>query len=225
MGLRALLFDYGGTLDAPGVHWVDRFLSIYKQEGLGESEERVREAFGHATRCAYAEQKVGGFDLEQTVAFHVERQLEFTGHRDPHLAAAIVDRFVRTSRVDLATSRSVLERLHQRFSLGVISNFYGNVDILLAEAGIAPLLSAIIDSNRVGISKPDPAIFRMAVDKVGCAPHEAMYVGDSFDKDIAGARAAGLQTAWLVGTSQPECPDPALVDVRLRTLGELESRL
>jgi putative hydrolase of the HAD superfamily len=221
MRLRALLFDYGGTLDAPGVPWVERFLEIYRQEGLNESEERIRASFGHATRCAYAEATIAGFGLEQTVAFHVDRQLEFLDHRDVRVAAAVAARFVRAARDDLAASRAVLERLNPRFTLGVVSNFYGNVHRLLAEADIAPLLSTIIDSTRVGVSKPDPAIFRIALEKVDCSPNEAMYVGDSFDKDVAGARAAGLHTAWLVGAHHPECPDAALVDLRLHNLTEL----
>jgi putative hydrolase of the HAD superfamily len=221
MRLRALLFDYGGTLDAPGVPWVERFLEIYRNEGLAESEERIRAAFGHATRCAYADPRLASFSLEQTVTFHVAHQSQFLGRTDAGMDAVIAQRFMHLARTDLAKSRSILERLHDRFRLGVISNFYGNVHLLLAEAAIAPLLSAIIDSTRVGVSKPDPAIFRMALEQVGCAASEAMYVGDSFEKDIVGAHATGLRTAWLVGAANRSCPDTTLVDLRLRSLAEL----
>jgi len=223
--LRTLLFDYGGTLDAPGIPWVERFLEIHAQEGLTEPEERFRAAFGHATRRAYGDKDIAGFGLEQTVAFQVECQLEFLGRRDAVLAARIAERFVRAARADLAASRAALEGLRSRFALGVVSNFYGNVHILLEEAGIGPLLSTIIDSNRVGLSKPDPAIFRMALAKMGCSAAEAMYVGDSFDKDIVGARAAGMRTAWLVGAAAHDCPDPALVDLRLQSLAMLSGLL
>ena len=225
MRLRTLLFDYGGTLDAPGVPWVERFLEIYAAEGLSEPDERVRAAFGHATRCAYADSNIRGFGLDQTVIFHIDRQLEFLGRREPRLAAAVGARFVGAARADLAASRAVLTRLQPRFALGVISNFYGNVHILLEEAGISPLLSTIIDSTRAGVSKPDPAIFRMAIDKVGGTAAEAMYIGDSFEKDVVGARAAGLQTAWLCGTKERACANPELVDVRLCDLAELETHL
>lgn len=225
MSLRTLLFDYGGTLDAPGVPWVERFLQIYADEGVSEPEERIRAAFGHATRCAYADRQIAAFGLDETVAFHVDHQLQFLDRSDPTLEAVLTGRFVHASRVDLATSRAVLERLGQRFTLGVISNFYGNVHVLLDEAGFTPLLSAIVDSNRVGVSKPAEAIFLMAVEQAGCPPQDAMYVGDSFEKDVIGAHAAGLQTAWLVGASTRECLDPALVDVRLQTLAELENYL
>lgn len=220
MSLRALLFDYGGTLDAPGMPWVERFLDIYQLEGLAESTDRIRAAFGHATRCAYADSSVATFGLEQTVAFHVDRQLEFLEHPEGGLATAVTARFVRAARADLARSRDVLGRLHARFTLGVISNFYGNVHILLEEAGIAPLLSAIVDSNRVGVSKPDPAIFRLALERLDCSPDDAMYVGDSFEKDIAGAHVAGLQTAWL-GPADRSCPNPEFVTMHLHSLSDL----
>lgn len=221
MGLRALLFDYGGTLDAPGVPWVERFLEIYEREGLPESEERIRAAFGHATRCAYADEHLSGVGLAETVAFHVRHQLEFLDRFDAGLADNVARRFVDLARPDLANSREILHRLQPRFILGVISNFYGNVDRLLAEAGIAPMLATIIDSTRVGVSKPDPAIFRLALDNIGCTAEEALYVGDSFEKDVVGARAAGLHTAWLVGAEERRCPQPEIVDLRLRSLAGL----
>jgi putative hydrolase of the HAD superfamily len=224
MSLRAVLFDYGGTLDAPGVPWVERFLQLYREAGWGESKERIRAAFGHATRCAYNDTQVSGFSLEETVAFHVERQREYLGRPDAKLSTEVADRFVRLARADLQTSRETLERLQPRVALGVISNFYGNVHLLL-EAGIAPLLSVILDSTRVGISKPDPAIFNLALERIGCAATEAVYVGDSFEKDVVGAHAAGVHTAWLVGSSDRACPDPGLVELRLRELAELESLL
>src|SRR5262249_21112001 len=95
-----------------------------------------------------------------------------------------------------------------------------NVERILGENGFGSLLATVIDSNRVGVSKPDPAIFALAVGELGCRPEEVLYVGDSFDKDVVGARGAGLRSAWL--TSTRTCPDPALVDVWLRQLGDLE---
>jgi HAD superfamily hydrolase (TIGR01549 family) len=117
----------------------------------------------------------------------------------------------------------VLERLRRRVALGVISNFYGNVDRILADAGIGAWLTVVIDSNRVGVSKPDPAIFALAVHGLGCAPGETLYVGDSFEKDVVAARAAGLRSAWLVGAVEQPCRAPELVDVRVRALADIEA--
>jgi HAD superfamily hydrolase (TIGR01549 family) len=225
MALRALLFDYGGTLDGAGSHWLDRFLAFYREAGLDLSFEQFRGAFDHATRCAYADPQVAALDLEATVDFHIRHHLEFLDLTTTDVAARVRRAFVTQCRRDLEESRRILERLRQRASLGVISNFYGNLERLLRDAGIAPLLAVIVDSARVGVSKPDPAIFALALQRLGCLPQEAMYVGDSFDKDMVGAHAAGLRTAWLVGTVERSCANPAIVDVRLRRLADLESVL
>ena len=225
MRLRAILFDYGGTLDGNGVHWLDRFLHLYQQAGLALSFERFRPAFDHATQCGYAEPLAAGFDLQELARFHVARQLEHLQIRDAALTEAVASAFVAATRAALAESRAVLQRLRPRVALGVISNFYGNLDRILEEAGMTPLLSAVIDSARVGVSKPDAQIFRLAVCRVGCQPADALYVGDSFEKDIVAAHAAGLRTAWLVGPAERPCCAPECVDVRVRRLAELEALL
>jgi len=223
MVVRAILFDYGGTLDG-GVHWLERFAQLYSLAGLDFPFERIRAAFDHATRCAYGDPAVAEFGLEALVEYHVARQMEQLGFGVP-AAAAIVAGFVRASRAGLAESRVLLSRLRQRVALGVVSNFYGNVHRVLEEAELAPLLATIVDSSVVGVRKPDPAIFALAVERLGVEPAEVLYVGDSFEKDIVGAHAAGLRTGWLVAGVERPCGSPECVDVRLRRLADLEELL
>lgn len=220
---RAILFDYGGTLDGPASHWLPRFLQLYHDAGLDLTFERFRGAFDHATRCGYRDPTVATFDLQGLVEFHVARQLEHLDLGPNGVAARVVHAFMRASRVALADSRAVLGRLYGRIALGVVSNFYGNVERILDDAGFTGLLDAVVDSARVGVSKPDPAIFALALRQLDCEPAEALYVGDSFEKDVIGARAAGLRSAWLVGAAMPPCPAPELVDMRLRSLADLEA--
>jgi HAD superfamily hydrolase (TIGR01509 family) len=222
MTLRAMCFDYGGTLDGPADHWLDRFLRLYEEAGVMLPFERIRDAFDHATRCAYADSRVAHMGLRALIDFHVARQLEHLGLGDGAVAAQISGAFVHASRTALADSRKILERLQRRVALGVVSNFYGNVGRILDEVGLAPVLTTVVDSNRVGVSKPDPAIFALAVRALGCRPDEVLYVGDSFEKDVIGAHAAGLRTAWLTGTTADTCRAPELVDVWLRRLADLE---
>jgi len=222
---RAILFDYGGTLDGPASHWLVRFLHLYRDAGLELTFERFRDAFDHATRCGYADPQVASFDLQTLVEFHVARQLEHLGLSVPQVATRVVDTFMRASRAALADSRTVLGRLYGRVALGVVSNFYGNVERILDAAGFASLLDTVIDSTCVRVSKPDPAIFAIALQQLDCEPADAVYVGDSFEKDVVGARAAGLRSAWLVGAAAPPCRVPELVDVRLRTLADVEALL
>jgi len=223
MTLRAVCFDYGGTLDGPASHWLDRFLALYATAGLRLSFERFRPAFDYATQRGYIDPTVAAMDLQQLVEFHVARQLEHLGIDDAALAMRVVTAFVDGSRAALADSRALLERLHGRVALGVISNFYGNVQRILDDVGMTRWLATIVDSGRVGVSKPDPRIFALAVAQLRCTPADVLYVGDSFSKDVVGAHAAGLRTAWLAGNRERPCPAPELMDVRLRSLDELDA--
>jgi FMN phosphatase YigB (HAD superfamily) len=220
MVVRAILFDYGGTLDG-GIHWLERFAQLYPVAGLDFPFEQIRAAFDHATRCCYGDPAVAAFGLEALIECHVARQREQLGFSAP-AAAAIVAGFVHAARAALAESRVLLGRLRQRVALGVVSNFYGNVDRILEEAELAPLLAVIVDSGVVGVRKPDPAIFALAVGRLGFGPDEVLYVGDSFAKDMVGAHAAGLRTGWLTGAAERPCDSPECVDVRLRCLADLE---
>jgi putative hydrolase of the HAD superfamily len=79
----------------------------------------------------------------------------------------------------------------------VISNSNGTVADILAHLGLARDLEFIIDSFNVGVEKPDPRIFRIALDRAGLAPSEAVYVGDLYSIDVVGARAAGMRAILM----------------------------
>jgi len=221
--LEAILFDFGGTLDADGVAWIDRFAAAYAKAGLDVPLATLREASGHGTRQAYHSPQVAGFDLRATVAFHVACQFAHLKIENPAAAARVVDLFVSWAESALADSRAVLERLSRRFKLGVVSNFYGNVDRILEQAGVAPLLGAIVDSTVAGVSKPDPRIFALALERLQARPAAALFVGDSLEQDIAPARAAGLRTAWLRG--ERAAGEGTAADVCVQSISDLERLL
>lgn len=76
--------------------------------------------------------------------------------------------------------------------LAVVSNSDGRVESALAAAGIRDRFDVIVDSALVGVEKPDPAIFAHALSALDVPAAEALYVGDIFEVDVVGARAAGL---------------------------------
>ena len=111
------------------------------------------------------------------------------------------------------------------FELGVVSNGCGNVDVLCEDLGYTPFLSLVVDSRRVGLYKPDPAIYIYAASKLGRAPSAIMMVGDSFERDVRPAKSIGMKTAWLQGPRGGACPDPSSVDITLRALADLPRAL
>ena len=123
---------------------------------------------------------------------HAALQLRYLGLPAHPYQQQLAAGFCDAARRSLQVSVGVLTALRQRFTLGVISNFYGNVATLCQECGLAALCDVIIDSAQVGVSKPEQRIFTLALEQLGRAPHTAAYMGDSFERDVLGARAAGL---------------------------------
>ena len=79
----------------------------------------------------------------------------------------------------------------------VISNSNGSIRRIMEMLGLAPLLDFVIDSGEVGVEKPDPRIFAIALERARVAARDAVYVGDLYSIDVIGARAAGLEPILL----------------------------
>ncbi|MGA7869895.1 MAG: HAD family hydrolase, partial [Candidatus Binatus sp.] len=208
--VTALLFDFGGTLDGPA-HWLDRFLAGYRAVGIGISRAELDPAFEHATRIGYgATRVVGRFGMTDLARFLVGHQFEYLRKSGPDPLRAMLDdsgaagrhrfvegvtnSFVRETSVGLAHSREVVGPLRSRFKLGIVSNFYGNLDRVLEEAKMDRFFAVVTDSSRVGIFKPEAGIFEAALKKLQCAPESIAMIGDSLAKDCAPARKLGMRT-------------------------------
>lgn len=93
---------------------------------------------------------------------------------------------------------AALERLRAAgYRLGVVSNSDGRAAAALAACGLLEHFEIVVDSGEVGIEKPDPRIFLFALDQMGLSPDDAIYVGDLYEVDVVGARAAGLDVVLL----------------------------
>jgi putative hydrolase of the HAD superfamily len=81
--------------------------------------------------------------------------------------------------------------------LAVVSNANGTMPAKLAAAGLAPFFDAIIDSAIVGVEKPDPRVFAIALGAIGVQASRALFVGDLVHIDVHGARNAGLEPVLI----------------------------
>lgn len=93
--------------------------------------------------------------------------------------------------------RSLLDRASGRYRMAVISNANGTVRAKLERVGLAGYFEAILDSHEEGIEKPDPRIFKRAMERLGARPEDSLYVGDFYHIDVVGARAAGMEAVLL----------------------------
>ncbi len=129
--------------------------------------------------------------------------------------------------------RPLLERLSQRYRLGVVSNWplAASIDRYFEAVGWAPLLSAVAVSERVGAIKPDRAIFDYAARMLGVPGQEILHVGDDWVADVVGAKRAGWHAGYFRGRPD-DSPLPwsdrdtsVEADLELRDLLELETLL
>ena len=101
------------------------------------------------------------------------------------------------TRVEDSTVEALDTLRDQGYRLGVVSNADGRMPALLAQVGLADRFEFVIDSHVVGVTKPDPRIFTMAVERLGLPAAACMYVGDLYAVDVVGARRAGLRPVLL----------------------------
>ena len=117
---------------------------------------------------------------------------------------------------------AVLNALRKRgLALAVVSNFDSRLPGILQDLGIGDYFNGVVYSSRAGSAKPDPAIFKQALDALGIPPERAVHVGDSVPADIDGAAAAGM-TGFLIHRDRSSSDRS---DSVIRSLAELPLRI
>lgn len=207
MSLRAILFDLDDTLvnrtaafrDALRERLTAGKLAPEKLEPALEAimamDERGRRERADFWRAAILRAPQLGWD---------PRELQAWG------GPAIASRIAPDPAV-----RAALEALRGRgLRLALVSNGASKHQReKLDSSGLGDLFEAVVISGEVGVRKPDPAIFQLALEQLGVSASEALSVGDDPERDVEAARAAGLEVVWVEGTETwPEAlTRPAMV--------------
>ena len=204
--VKGILFDYGGTIDSNGMHWAEVIWMAYEALKVPVSKAVFRDAYVHGERTLGKNPIVKPhhtfLDMLRLKSDLQIQWLKENGHLSaeaitPELPEQLADWCYEYARKAIDSARPILEQLAERYPLVLVSNFYGNIESVLKDFGLDHLFGAIVESAVVGIRKPDPAIFRLGVDKLGFPADEIVVVGDSYDKDIVPATRIGCQTIWL----------------------------
>jgi len=140
-----------------------------------------------------------------------ERALRQAGATGPveEMVRAIRDEAVSPRwHVPYPDSEEVLRALRANdLRLHLVSNNVDYLPVLVRNLGWSGLFASITYSQEVGASKPDPRIFRRALERSGSPPDGVVHVGDSWEADVLGARAAGVPAIWLNRTGRPAPTD------------------
>lgn len=226
--IKAIVFDYGGTLDTDGIHWCRKFLEIYKASGVEIPENVFMNAF------AFSEKKMQGSlqkndNLLETLRKQVSYQVEYLTGGDKNeiykglgeTAEKIIQLSYEETRSCIYRQKGLLEKLSDIYMLGIISNFYGNLDTILAELNIIQYFSAVIDSEVIGFRKPNEKIFQSVLENLSVESQNSVLIGDSYEKDIVPAKKLGFTTVWHKGKRVASMWDETMADYSITCLAGL----
>lgn len=202
MAIKGIIFDYGGTLDTPGIHWKDVLKEAWRNAGVAANDALFLEAY------IYAEQELSRTtkilphnDFSDLMLVKVKLQLEYlaeNGHFPPAQIDAksqeIADYCYNYAKENTSKASEILEKLSQKYPLAIVSNFYGNLKAVLKDFNLDKYFKVVVDSEEVKIRKPDSAIFSIAIKELGLNPEEVLVVGDNQLNDIEPAKELGCQT-------------------------------
>lgn len=230
-GIRALIFDYGGTLDTRGRHWSHILWEGFVAAGVPIDKETFLDAYVQAERTLARTPIIAPEDnfhallLKkadiETKAVCDSGRWEVNEPVRRKAAECIAAYGYGYAQRETERSRRVLEQLQPHFGMVLVSNFYGNIHTILKDFKL-DVFQAVIESAVVGVRKPDPAIYRLGVQATGVRAEETVVVGDSLSKDMLPAKAVGCHTVWLKGEgwgAEPE--DGSCADVTIADLEEL----
>jgi len=210
-GVTAVLFDAGDTLLAiPGSRAImQRYLA---ERELHLEQDAIGRMFDEAFRTLYYEKRSDGTELcspESDRRFWAdlytyvlnglgvgEKRGEDIIHRWSH---ELYDLFTSPEHYALFDDvEESLERLKRAgYKLGIVSNFAPTLKAILRHKGILHYFDPVVVSTEVGLEKPNPAIFRLALELAGLSAEETLYVGDHDKNDIWAPNQIGIRAVKI----------------------------
>ena len=235
MTVEIVFFDAGGTILDPHPSFAGLFASTCTAFGIPVEAEAVAAVQDRIAPHLVELLDEAGLDHGPSLSeeasrrfwtFTYTRFLEELGITDDGLTRALYETFSNTSSYRLYDdARPAMDALEQAgYRLGLISNFDSWLQKMLVEMEVGHRFDTAVISGIEGIEKPDPAIYRLAVERAGVAPEAAAHVGDSPAMDIEPAAAAGMRPVLLDRTGR--YPDSGYLRItRLQDLAAAIAKL
>ncbi len=209
MPYRLVCLDAGFTLLSPRRTLAAALAGVLEERGHPVDRGDLRRAWDVADRWFWDEyhrpdNRTWGDDalIERTWReYHslMLRELGFADREHELLDAILASQYAADAwelYPDVEPALGELRRM-PGLTIGVISDWGSNLDGILSELGLGRYLDFVLASGAVGLAKPDPALFGLALERAGAAPSEGLMVGDSLRADVEGARSAGMHGVLL----------------------------
>jgi len=199
--IKGILIDYGGTIDTNGRHWAHVIWEAYQAAAVGVTKEAFMQAYAFGEKAlainpiiqpTHTFRDVLRLKTEQQFAY-----LQLTNDAQRGKIDSIVNDCMTVVATAVSAAKPVLEKLAAKYPMVLVSNFYGNIRAVLADLNILHFFQDIVESAVVGVRKPDPAIYRLGVERIGLPAAACVVIGDSFKKDMVAGKEAGCKTIWI----------------------------
>ncbi len=192
--IKAILFDVGQTFLYPDFPFLKNLLAEY---GVATDIETLNKGAATAREKIFRHREVERW--QEFFTFW----MQFAGAPEQKIPDILPRIFARHKREHLwnwldPTAPEVFAGLKKLgYPLGLISNSDGSIAGSMKKLGLSHFFDCIIDSHVVGVEKPDPRIFQIALAQIGLPAAQCVYIGDNYDRDVIGARQAGLTPILL----------------------------
>jgi putative hydrolase of the HAD superfamily len=235
MSYRLLCLDAGFTLLTPRRTLSDALSGVLSEDGRAVTEDEMRSAWEEADRWFWDEYHRPGNDTwsadDRIEAYWRQYHSVMLGRlgveaRNETLDRILASQFAADSWEPYPDAEPMLAAVRDMgVHIGVVSDWGSNLRRILAELGLDVYLDFVLPSGAVGVAKPNPAFYRMALESAGVDAPSALMVGDSYRADVRGAWTAGMDAVWLnrqEGMNITPADEPMPNDVhRIGSLDEL----
>lgn len=204
--LKVVFFDAAGTLIRLTKSVGEHYALVARRQGLALDATQLERAFGHVWREMPLRPATGAPRPDDDKGWWRELVDRMLDRLEAQVAPADRATFFEAAYGHFAEAGvwelfpevlEVLESLAPRCELAVISNFDGRLRVILQHLAITKYFRHIFVSSELGVDKPDPLIYRRALELSGCTAEEALHVGDDPERDGAAAATAGLRVFQL----------------------------
>jgi HAD superfamily hydrolase (TIGR01549 family) len=232
--IKAVFFDWFSTLAHYDPPRAQLQAQVLRELGFNVSQPVTQRALVLADKTLYAELaeiSMRNRTPEERLQVYLRHQQSILDNAGIDSSTELAERTFRRMRELNTRPRFVLfddvlptvRMLKERqFIIGLLTNIHRGINDISKELGLEPFLDFIASSEEAGADKPDPAIFRFALERARADPAETVHVGDQYLQDVTGARNVGITPVFIDRFDvSPEVTDCA----RIRNLTELPAYL
>jgi HAD superfamily hydrolase (TIGR01549 family) len=208
MGYRLLCLDAGFTILSPRRSLTEALSGVLAADGHEVAEDEMRAAWEASDRFFWDEYHRPGNDtwtddrrIEDYWRRYHRVMLERIGVEAQRelLDRILASQFAPDAWEPYPDAVPMLEEVRREgdVRIGIVSDWGSNLRAIFSELELDRFVDFVLPSGAVGVAKPDPAFFRLALDSAGVPPTDGLMVGDSYRADVRGAWAAGMDAVWL----------------------------